>query len=192
MWCSPALPPTHCSLSFPLPPTSCLFTMLTQVLAAGRVEQLADSFGIGAGLAQAASAGGASAGGAQGGEGAGGPQYMALDGAALENLEVRACTRDFGWRVLSGWQEFSCTGWLGWLAAGLAMDGTPCPASLLPRQSAPLPIHSRNVLHCCCAGAGEWGGRAARHAAGGAQQLRDAGGAPAPAPVALPPTVPHP
>ena len=52
-----------------------------QVLAAGRVEPLADSFGIGAGLA--ASSGGAGAAGSDAG-----PVYMALDGAALENLEV--------------------------------------------------------------------------------------------------------
>lgn len=53
-----------------------------QVLAAGRVEQLAETFGIGAGLA----GGGASAPRASGE--AAGPQCMALDGAALENLEV--------------------------------------------------------------------------------------------------------
>lgn len=53
---------------------------LRQVLAAGRVDRLADSFGIGAGLA--ASGGGGEPGG-------GGPQCMALDGSALENLEVR-------------------------------------------------------------------------------------------------------
>lgn len=54
-----------------------------QVLAAGRVELLADSFGIGAGLGGAGTSGeGAGAGGA--------PAYMALDGAALENLEVGA------------------------------------------------------------------------------------------------------
>ncbi|EFN52031.1 hypothetical protein CHLNCDRAFT_139631 [Chlorella variabilis] len=48
-----------------------------QVLAAGRVEQLGETFGIGAGLAGS----GCEAGG-------GGPTHMALDGAALENLEV--------------------------------------------------------------------------------------------------------
>jgi hypothetical protein len=54
-----------------------------QVLAAGRVEPLADSFGIGAGLAAPNGSNGAGAAGSDGG-----PVYMALDGAALENLEV--------------------------------------------------------------------------------------------------------
>lgn len=70
------MPPSHptCSTRSPHAAAS-----RSQVLAAGRVELLADSFGIGAGL-----------GGAAGGEGANGaPAYMALDGAALENLEVR-------------------------------------------------------------------------------------------------------
>lgn len=69
----PALPPNH-SPSPHIPPP--------QVLAAGRVEQLAETFGVGAGLA----GGGASVPRA-GGEAAG-PLCMALDGAALENLEV--------------------------------------------------------------------------------------------------------
>lgn len=50
-------------------------------MAAGRVEQLAETFGIGAGLAGSSAAVG-------GGDGGAGPQYTALDGAALENLEV--------------------------------------------------------------------------------------------------------
>ncbi|KAL4857543.1 DNA mismatch repair protein 6 [Chlorella vulgaris] len=54
-----------------------------QVLAAGRIEQLAAVFGIGAGLAGGGGEGGS-------GEAGGGPgaHFMALDGAALENLEV--------------------------------------------------------------------------------------------------------
>ena len=52
-----------------------------QVMAAGRVEQLAETFGIGAGLAGGAATAG-------GGDCGAGPQYTALDGAALENLEA--------------------------------------------------------------------------------------------------------
>lgn len=72
------LPPLDGSPTHPpiLPPS--------QVLAAGRVEQLAETFGIGAGLA----GGGASA--PRASSEAAGPQCMALDGAALENLEASA------------------------------------------------------------------------------------------------------
>lgn len=74
----PPLPPPH--------PTTPHHTHAhtLQVLAAGRIEQLAAVFGIGAGLAGGGGEGGS-------GEAGGGPgaHFMALDGAALENLEVR-------------------------------------------------------------------------------------------------------
>ena len=54
-----------------------------QVLATGKADLLADAFGIGAALNAAPKAEGA------------GPAYMALDGAALENLEVRVCVCAF-------------------------------------------------------------------------------------------------
>lgn len=65
-------------------------------MAAGRVEQLADTFGIGAGLA-----GGAAA--SDGGGSGAGPQCMALDGAALENLEASRFLVSSAW--LSLWKR---------------------------------------------------------------------------------------
>lgn len=68
-----------------------------QVLSAGRVELLAEAFGVGAARA--------------GGEA--GPAYMSLDGSAMENLEVRGRCISSGLRIELQFELLSkrCSPW---------------------------------------------------------------------------------
>lgn len=106
----PSHPPTH-------PPVR----LCSQVLAAGRVEQLAETFGIGAGLA----GGGASAPRASGE--AAGSQCMALDGAALENLEASAGIHAWDQLLLWGADDGAHQSVVGSMLGKLASGGASPP-----------------------------------------------------------------